>query len=284
MIKRKNKALSRLLVIMLGTVSVITVPLSVEVVASENMTDVAECEVQKSSASVIGDLNGDGDVTLEDDKIFKDYFAGKVVTNINFCNADIDGYKNVTRKDAMILARFLANWPGYTLEGEEDSEKLPWEVLGSKQPKDYTYAEFETLTAGQQMAFQNSFGSYEAFDAWLQKALSGDTDEETLPWEVPGAKQPAEYTYAEFEVLTAGQQMAFQNNFGSIEAFDAWLQKALSGDVGEEIMPWEVVGAKQPEEYTWDEFIALSPGQQIAFQSAFKEADGFEKWLEENEP
>ena len=231
MIKRKNKALSRLLVIMLGTVSVITVPLSVEVAASENMTVVAECEVQKSSASVIGDLNGDGDVTLEDDKIFKDYFAGKVVTNINFCNADIDGDKNVTRKDAMILARFLADWPGYTLEGEEDSEKLPWEVPGSKQPKDYTYAEFETLTAGQQMAFQNSFGSYEAFDAWLQKALSGnvgDTEEETLPWEVPGAKQP--------------------------------------------------------EEYTWDEFITLTSGQQIAFQSAFKEADGFEKWLEENEP
>lgn len=40
------------------------------------------------------------------------------------------------------------------------------------------------------------------------------------------AKQPAEYTYDEFNNLTPGQQMAFQKYLGE-EAFDAWLNANL---------------------------------------------------------
>lgn len=147
---------------------------------------------------------------------------------------------------------------------------LPW-LNGGKAPEEYSWAEFEALTAEQQMAFQSAFETQDAFDAWLAK----NENVEQMPWE-NGGKQPEEYTWEEFENLTAGQQMAFQNSFKNLDAFDAWMQKA-QGKTKE--YPWEQ-GGKQPEEYTWVEFEALSGEEQMAFQNAFDSSDGFDKWLQ----
>ena len=71
------------------------------------------------------------------------------------------------------------------------------------------------------MAFQNSFESFEEFEVWMKK-VNGDTSETEenieleLPWE-NGGKQPSEYTWEEFEALEGGQQIAFQDSFGSFE-------------------------------------------------------------------
>ena len=148
--------------------------------------------------------------------------------------------------------------------------KNPWEVSGAKQPADYTWAEFETLTAEQQIAFQNYLGD-KGFTDWLNKAQS---QAGTNPWEAPGAKQPADYTWAEFEALTGSQQIAFQNYLGD-KGFEEWLNKAQS-QAGTN--PWEVPGAKQPADYTWEEFEALTGPQQIAFQN-YLGADAFDAWL-----
>ena len=167
-------------------------------------------------------------------------------------------------------------------EGDEmEKSDLPW-ANGGKQPSEYTWAEFEALTGAQQMAFQQSFDSIEAFDAWMQKAQGNGTDKNDMPWE-NGGKQPSEYTWAEFEALTAGQQMAFQQSFGSIEAFDAWMQKAQAEESGEADLPW-ASGGKQPSEYTWAEFEALTGAQQMAFQNSFASIEEFDKWLTANQP
>ena len=151
-------------------------------------------------------------------------------------------------------------------------EKYPWEQPGAKQPKDYTWAEFEALTAQQQMAFQNYLGA-KGFEAWLNKA-QGQEQPAANPWEASGAKQPADYTWAEFEALTAAQQMAFQNYLGA-NGFETWLNKVQNQT---EKNPWEQPGAKQPQDYTWAEFEALTAAQQIAFQNYLGE-DGFEAWM-----
>ena len=148
----------------------------------------------------------------------------------------------------------------------------------SKNLMDYTWAEFEAMSAAEQMEFQYKFGSIEEFDKWLHKA---QLEAEKNPWDAPGAKQPVQYTWEEFEALSAGQQMAFQNSFGSFEKFDQWLQKA---QLEAERNPWDAPGAKQPAQYTWEEFEALSAGQQMAFQNSFDSLEGFMKWLAENEP
>ena len=153
-----------------------------------------------------------------------------------------------------------------------DVLELPWEN-GGKQPKDYTWAEFEALSAEQQMAFQSSFDSPDDFEVWFDNAQPVVK----MPWE-NGGKQPKDYTWDEFEALTAEQQMAFQNSFGSLEAFDAWLQKAQgSGDSTS--IPWEN-GGKQPDQYTWAEFEALSAELQMIFQNSFENFEEFEAWLE----
>ena len=128
----------------------------------------------------------------------------------------------------------------------------------------------------QKLEFQQSFGSQAIFEAWKEKAqrgeviVSSDPTEEVIhidvPWDEFGAKTPSQYTWEEFEELSAEQQMVFQNSFDSIEAFDAWMQSVRYQTVD---TPWEKSGAKQPVHYTWEEFETLTPEQQIAFQNSF---------------
>jgi hypothetical protein len=94
------------------------------------------------------------------------------------------------------------------------------------------------------------------------------------PWEKPGAKQPADYTWEEFEALTGAQQMAFQDYLGE-KGFEEWLNRVQNQT---EKNPWEEPGTKQPQDYTYEEFEALTAAQQMAFQDYLGE-EAFEAWL-----
>ena len=147
---------------------------------------------------------------------------------------------------------------------------VPWTKPGAKQPEEYTWKEYEDLTEPQQLAFRTHLG-IDGFEEWRIKA---QTPVEEIPWEKPGAKQPKDYTWEEFEALTIGQQMAFQKYLGEA-GFEAWLNKVQGQTAAN---PWEEPGAKQPKDYTWEEFSALTAKQQMAFQKHLGEA-GFEAWL-----
>lgn len=169
------------------------------------------------------------------------------------------------------------NWFGSSAAFEEwmqavntTQNKNPWEN-GGKQPAEYTWKEFEALTGAQQIAFQNSFGSAAAFEAWMERAQATDSE---YPWEM-GDKQPDEYTWDEFESLTGAHQMAFQQWFGSAEAFEAWMEWAQGTGSAN---PWEN-GGKQPDEYSWEEFESLTATQQMVFQKWFDSPEAFEKWM-----
>ena len=158
---------------------------------------------------------------------------------------------------------------------EDVLAECPWEEPGAKQPEAYTWAEFEALSGGEQIAFQNALGK-EAFAAWMDESQNRSG---ASPWEEPGAKQPEEYTWAEFEALSGAEQIAFQNAMGQ-EAFAAWMQAAQNRSAA---YPWEEPGAKQPEEYTWAEFEALSGEHQIAFQRVLG-VEAFEAWMNRVNP
>lgn len=164
---------------------------------------------------------------------------------------------------------------------QADEGLYPWEKAGAKKPGEYTWEEFEAMSAEHQMAFQKSFESIEDFDAWMQNAqYQMEVQEINPPW-LNGGKQPDQYTWEEFEALTAAQQMLFQNTFENPDAFEAWMIRAQGGDVLE--LPWEN-GGKQPKDYTWAEFEALSAEQQMAFQSSFDSPDDFEVWFDNAQP
>ena len=165
------------------------------------------------------------------------------------------------------------------LQQAQAGDAIPTIDVSGKSLWDYTWEEFEAMDAGQQMAFQNSFESLAEFDSWLMMAQYG----EVMPTIDQGDKSIWEYTWDEFENMTVEEQMAFQNSFGSLEAFDQWLQEAQQEQMPVLDLPWEN-GGKRPEDYTWAEFEALDPDLQIVFQNSFETEDGFENWLRANMP
>lgn len=169
------------------------------------------------------------------------------------------------------------------VNGEFDSveaERMPWEN-GGKQPKDYTWAEYEALTPLQKEKFFDSFESAADFDNWQNRA-NGNTNSpeaEKMPWE-NGGKQPEDYTWAEYEALTPVQKEAFFDSFESTSAFDTWMNNAKGNTESDKTdkMPWEN-GGKQPKDYTWAEYEALTPAQKEAFFDSFDNASGFDAWM-----
>lgn len=90
----------------------------------------------------------------------------------------------------------------------------------NKEITQYTWEDFESLSGDEQIKFQSSFETEEDFEAWMNDAKAEDYN---LPWE-NGGKQPAQYTWEEFEALSGAQQIQFQNSFDSIDDFDDWLK------------------------------------------------------------
>jgi len=80
----------------------------------EDLNQYDNTEIIAVYPEIYPDINEDGILNSEDVKRFAEYFAGYAVT-INEVAADLDGDKKITRRDAMILARHLAGWEGYTL-------------------------------------------------------------------------------------------------------------------------------------------------------------------------
>ncbi len=116
------------------------------------------------------------------------------------------------------------------------AEENPWESPDAKQPKDYTWIEFQNLTTSQKSAFAESFDSNEEFQNWLdakyEEMQSGRLDDELdenvtikTPWE-NGGKLPDAYTWSEYESLTPSQREAFYDWFKSPNAFEKWMDTA----------------------------------------------------------
>ena len=188
----------------------------------------------------------------------------------------LEEFEALTADQQMAFQNYLGaeGFAAWLNKVQKETGKNPWELPGGKKPQDYTWTEFEALTADQQMAFQNYLG-VDAFAAWLNKVQGQEQEQPAAnPWESLGAKQPADYTWAEFEALTAEQQMAFQNYLGE-DGFEDWLNRVQNQT---EKNPWEVPGAKQPQDYTYEEFEALTVAQQMAFQDYLGE-EAFEAWL-----
>lgn len=168
-----------------------------------------------------------------------------------------------------------------TDDTEAVTEPRPWDQPGAKQPADYTWEEFLALSPELQMPFQDAFDSSDAFEVWMNRVqpTNPETNQNGYPWEQPGAKRPEEYTWEEFLNLPAELQMPFQYAFGSSDAFENWMNRTQSAEPEQNEYPWKQPGAKRLEDYTWEEFLALSPELQIAFQYAFSSTDAFEDWL-----
>jgi hypothetical protein len=167
---------------------------------------------------------------------------------------------------------------------ETEQNGYPWEQPGAKQPVNYTWEEFLALSPELQIAFQGAFGSEESFEDWLNRTQPTNPEQSGYPWDQPGAKRLEDYTWEEFLALSPELQISFQNSFSSTGALEEWLDRVQRTEPEQIVYPWAQPGGKQPEDYTWEEFLDLPPELQIAFQFAFRSADGFEKWMNQKMP
>lgn len=152
----------------------------------------------------------------------------------------------------------------------------PWEN-GGKAINEYTWAEFEALSPGQQEMFFDAFVSIDAFESWRRVASASTGSGTVEPWR-NGGKAVSEYTWAEFEALSPELQELFFDAFGSINAFETWRKTASTVTENLIVEPWKN-GGKSIYEYTWAEFEALSPELQELFFDAFGSVEAFSSWM-----
>lgn len=157
-------------------------------------------------------------------------------------------------------------------EAEANKVEVPWEN-GGKQPKDYTLEEFEALIQEQKKAFVNSFRNEDAYAAWLEKAQGGSKEPEQ-----PLDKVPEDYTWEEYMQMTEAEKEVFIGSFRNEAAYEAWLERVKEEQV-DTVLPLN----KRPSDYTWEEFLGLTPEEKEIFQEEINRYGGFEAWLEKEQ-
>ncbi len=169
---------------------------------------------------------------------------------------------------------------GFPVQQTIPFERLPWDQDG-KQPCDYTWEEYQHLTESQKDCFYESFNSADNFAAWMDAAKpKQETAMNKLPWEVTGVA-PNAYTWEEYLALQSDEQDLFFESFESPEAFDVWMDRVnpiISAEETEEQSLWDSE-EKQPYQYTWEEFLELSPELQEEFFLSFSVPEQFEVWM-----
>ena len=165
---------------------------------------------------------------------------------------------------------------------EPEAPKYPWEN-GGKPTSKYTWAEYEALPDGMKNAFCESFETKEAFIEWFERVdPTPKPDKDNQSTTTPPAssttpeKKPSEYTWAEYEALTDAEKEAFPLKFESQTAFAEWFSSVYPKTDND--LPWNKPGSKQPSEYNWSEYVALTDEQKTAFAESFENRADFVKW------
>ena len=157
----------------------------------------------------------------------------------------------------------------------EETLPVSFVIAPDKDPEDYTWEEYQAMSAKEQDEFFQYFDSVDAFEAWLEAIKS----EETLTWDRPG-KQPDEYTWEEYQELSPEEQDAFFLWFTSVRSFETWMETVKPRETTASVVDWQNAD-KKPDEYTWEEYQELSPEEQDAFFLWFGSVEAFEAWMSE---
>lgn len=170
------------------------------------------------------------------------------------------------------------NWMNQ-VKPDPTTDVLPeWNTQG-KQPDEYTWDEYQKLSPEEQDAFFLWFRSREAFETWMKSAKPEENNTGNEEWNQTG-KQPDQYTWAEYQTLSPVDKDLFYGWFASREAFEAWMKSAKPEENSTGNEEWNQPG-KQPDQYIWAEYQALSPEEQDLFYRWFPSMDAFEAWMDQ---
>jgi hypothetical protein len=194
-----------------------------------------------------------------------------------------DEYQSLSPVDQDAFFRWFESVDAFeawmkSVKPEETTPPAPgWDKPG-KLPSEYTWEEYEALSIEDQDAFFLWFGSVDAFENWMKSTKPTQPTEPAPVWNKPG-KLPSEYTWEEYQKLSPEDQDAFFLWFGSVDAFEKWMNAVNPVDTTNPVPGWNKPG-KQPDEYTWEEYEALSPEEKDAFFLWFASVEAFEAWMD----
>lgn len=146
-----------------------------------------------------------------------------------------------------------------------------------KKPSEYTWEEYQALSFQEQEAFFLWFDSTKTFEEWMESVKPVETITSPSEWDY--ARKPNEYTWEEYQALSPQEQEAFYLWFSSTEAFEAWMRSVNEVDTTAPAIDWDKA-EKKPNEYTWEEYQALSPQDQDSFFLWFESTEAFEAWMD----
>lgn len=146
--------------------------------------------------------------------------------------------------------------------------------LEGRNPNEFTWEEFAALTPEQQAMFPNYFDSPEEFDKWYAQAQEETSG--TVAVDLNG-KKAEDFTWEEFRALTPDEKAVFPDYFESYDAFQHWYDQAQGTGETKSEQP-SVENEKAPGEYTWGEFMELSPEEQAVFPDRFENEEAFQDW------
>ncbi len=126
---------------------------------------------------------------------------------------DLDGALQIKFQNSFGSDEEFEEW---MIDAQSEKEEIPWEN-NEKNPSEYTWDEFVSLSGYLQIQFQNSFSNSEEFEKWMEKAKN-----DALPWN-NGGKSPAEYSWEEYEMLPDEQKEDFYESFQNEKKFKNWL-------------------------------------------------------------
>ena len=96
-------------------------------------------------------------------------------------------------------------------------------------------------------------------------------------------KKAEDYTWEEYESLEPEEQVLFPDRFENMEEFNNWYENAQNKykNEGNDLEMLSVdLGNKAPEDFTWEDYMALSPEEQAIFPDCFGSMDEFKKWFD----
>lgn len=210
-----------------------------------------------------------------------------LVSNWDKSGKDPDGYTweeyqalSNEEQDAFFLWFDTENafeaWMATVKPEESTPLDLTWDKPGKK-PDAYTWEEYQALSAEEQEVFYQWFDSETDYEAWLECAKPDENAMPILDWN-EAKKNPDMYTWEEYQALSYEEQDAFFLWFDTEEAFEAWMTAVKPEESEPTAASWDKMG-KIPNEYTWEEYQALSLEEQDAFYLWFGSIEAFEAWM-----
>lgn len=178
--------------------------------------------------------------------------------------------------------------PTQNQEAQGEAAQPNWEL---------TWEDFASLPPEEQVLFPDNFESMEEFYNWMDAVKPTDAvteapTEATEPLPPPPTvdlhdKAPEDFTWEDYQDLPLEQQALFPDYFESMDAFYAWFNRVNPNGTGKETEPEPTENngvIEHPEQYTWEEYRALPPEQQMLFPDYFESYDDFKIWWERECP